>query len=62
MKEKFIKVLKGAAIAAAGAALAYITAYVADEDFGTWTPVVTAGWAVVVNLVRKLLTSAPVEG
>ncbi len=49
----------GAAVAAVGAILAYITEVIPTVDLGeTWTPVVTAGWAIIANMVRKLLTTS----
>lgn len=57
------KLLKGAAIAAVGAVLTYLTEAVAGIDFGEWTPVVTAGFAIVANALRYLLarwSAAPI--
>lgn len=50
------KIGRGALVAIAGAILTYGTQVVADTDFGSWTPMVAAGWAIVVNLLRKFAT------
>lgn len=52
-KEKLVSVFKGALIAAAGAALTYVTEFVSGTDFGSFGPIVAAGLAVLVNLLRK---------
>lgn len=54
-REDIIKVLKGALIAGGGAALAYLTEYITGADFGEYTEIVVAGWAVVVNAARKFI-------
>lgn len=54
MKEKLISVGKGALVAAAGAALAYLMQWASGTDLGPYGPVVVAGLSVVVNLLRKL--------
>ncbi|GIW81515.1 MAG: hypothetical protein KatS3mg105_3322 [Gemmatales bacterium] len=54
MKEKWLKIGKGALIAGAGAALTYLSQAVSGADFGVWTPVVVALLSVAVNAVRKL--------
>lgn len=46
----------GLGLALAGAALTYLNQAIANVDFGTWTPVVAALWAVVVNVVRKFIS------
>ncbi len=46
------KIAKGAAIAAAGAALVFIS-NMAGMDWGQWTPIVTAIAAVIANSIRK---------
>jgi hypothetical protein len=50
-----LKLGKGLLIACAGAALTYGSSWIADTSFGLWTPIVAAGWAVVVNFVRKFV-------
>jgi hypothetical protein len=47
------KVVKGLVIALAGAGITYGTEQIPGIDFGVWTPIVAAGWATVVNLLRK---------
>ena len=49
------KVLKGLAIAVVGAILTYGTNTLPNVELGMWTPMVMAGWSVVVNLVRKFV-------
>jgi len=58
-----IKILKGAGIAAVGAILTYISAYVMDTNFVfevsgqmmDFTPAVVAAWSVLANVARKAL-------
>lgn len=59
-----VSIAKGAAIAAAGAALAHLTAAVTGADFGPYTPAVVAVWSVAVNAARKALEAwaAPKAG
>lgn len=52
-KDKLISVLKGAAIAGAGAALTYFTQWATNADFGQAGPILAAVLAVGVNLLRK---------
>lgn len=47
--------LKGAAIAAAGAALTYASQWASGQDFGVLGPTIAAVLAVAVNAVRKYL-------
>ena len=54
---EFISVLKGLGIAVGGAALTYLSSYIAHTDFGAYTPVVVALWSVVVNFARKFIPS-----
>lgn len=62
-KENVKKVLVGAGLAAVGAALTYLGEYASGSDLGQLKPVVTAGLAVLVNYVRKLVeeNKEPVE-
>lgn len=46
----------GALLAAAGAALTYLTQYLANVDFGQYTPMVTAIGAVLINAARKWIS------
>lgn len=53
--EDIKKLGKGMMIAVAGAALTYGTTWLADTDFGMWTPVIVAGWSITVNFVRRFI-------
>ncbi len=53
MSEKFKSILKGAGVAAAGAALTYVSQFATGADFGTATPIVVAGLSVLANALRK---------
>lgn len=55
------KVVIGALVAAAGAALTYLSGWMSGADFGVWTPTITAAWAVFANAVRKYLTDTNVS-
>lgn len=46
----------GLLITLAGAALTYLSEWVAKADFGEYGPIVVALWAFLVNFVRKFLT------
>ena len=48
-KEDLISLAKGAGIAAAGAVLTYVSAWVSGADFGTMTPAVVAVFSVLAN-------------
>lgn len=50
----WIHIIKEGVIVGIGAGLTYLTEYVITGDFGQMTPVVVAGWSVLVNYVRKL--------
>ena len=54
-KADLIKLGTGLGIAVSGAALTYLSQFMASTDFGVYTPVIVAGWGVVVNIVRKYL-------
>ena len=47
----------GMMIAIAGAILTYGSQWVSGTNFGTWTPIVAAGWSVAANFVRKFIAS-----
>ena len=49
------KIFKGFLIAAVGAMLTYGTEALPSIDLGSFTPIVVAGWSVLVNVVRKWL-------
>lgn len=52
---KTLKVLKGAGLAAAGAGLAYVTAYAASLDLGAYGPLLGAVLSVAANALRQLV-------
>lgn len=52
--EDWVKVGKGLLIAMGGAGLTYLGQFVTGADFGALTPVVVAGFSVLVNYMRKL--------
>ena len=56
-KEDLTKLGKGLLIAVLGAALTYGSEWMSGADFGSWTPVVVAGWSVAVNFLRKFIAS-----
>lgn len=60
--EAWEKVAKGMFIAAAGAAITYMTEALSGMDFGEWTPAITAAWAVLVNMARKFLAEHGEDG
>ena len=50
------KIIKGAAIAAAGAVLTYLTGVITHTNFGVvWTPVIYVVWSALVNTLTKIL-------
>jgi hypothetical protein len=53
-KDKWISIIKGAALAAGGAALTYLRTAVLPML--PPTPLEASGWAVILNIVRKILT------
>lgn len=50
------KIGKGAVVVMLGAILTYLSSIIPNIDFGVWTPVVVAGWTVVVDILRRYLT------
>lgn len=54
-KTDLVKVGKGALIAGAGAVLTYLTSAITTLDFGEYTPLVVAGFGILVNFLRKLI-------
>ncbi len=56
-KGDFSKILTGAQVAIVGALITYLTQTVGDIDFGTWTPIATALSAILVNILRKWVSS-----
>ena len=55
--ENLAKIFKGALIAGAGAVLTVLAEKIPQVDFGAWTPFVGAGFAVIVNMIRKWIES-----
>lgn len=53
-RDKWISVIKGAGIAAAGAFVAVLADQATNGAFGSWSPVVGALASVLVNLMRKI--------
>ena len=51
--ETWVKIAKGAGLAAVGAASTYLLVYASALDWGPWTPIATAAFAVVANTLRK---------
>ena len=49
------KVGKGALIAVGGALLTYFSTWIAGTDFGAYTPIVVAGWGIIVNVAHKYI-------
>lgn len=56
-KDDILSILKGAGIAAVGAALTFLTQWASGTDFGPWTPLVVAALSVLANVLRKLSTN-----
>ena len=54
-RAEWIKIAKGAGVAAAGALATYVTAHAADVNLGDWTPLVVAAFSVLANVLRKAL-------
>lgn len=50
------KVGIGLLVALAGAALTYFSEVITQIDFGSWTPIVVAGFSVLANIVRKWIS------
>lgn len=49
------KIAIGGGLALIGALLTYLSSVITTIDFGEFTPVVTALWAIVANIVRKFV-------
>jgi hypothetical protein len=54
-KQDISKIFKGAIIAVAGAILTYLTQLSVSLPNGTYTPLITAGFAIVANILWKWL-------
>ena len=60
--ENWGKVGKGLLIAMGGAGLTYLGQFVTGGDFGALTPVIVAGFSVLVNYLRKIgIGTSPTE-
>jgi len=55
-QDDLTKLWKGLLLAVGGAAVVYLGEWVSSTDFGAFTPIVTAGAAVALNFLRKLIT------
>ena len=55
------KILKGLAIALIGAALTYLSELLPNVEWGVYAPLVTVAASVLVNAIRKLISTAQVE-
>lgn len=53
LRREAVSVGKGALLAAAGAAGAYLYHAATSTDFGSWTPVIVAAASVLANAARK---------
>lgn len=51
---EWMKLVKGAGIAAGGAVLTYLTQWTTGQDFGIYGPAIASILAVGVNFFRKL--------
>jgi predicted membrane protein len=58
IKEDIKSLSIGLGITLTGAALTYITEYVAKADYGQYTALVVAIWALLANVIRKLITDS----
>ena len=53
-QEKLMSIVKGGCIAMLGALLTYLTKIISgSESFGEWTPIIVAGWSMLVNVLKK---------
>ena len=55
------KILKGLAIALIGAALTYLSELLPNVEWGVYAPLVTVVASVLVNAIRKWISTAQVE-
>jgi hypothetical protein len=56
-KSHYLSILKGAGIASGGALLTYALAQLPNENFGMYTPIVTALLSILINTGLKFLES-----
>ena len=54
-RESLWSLLRGLLIALIGAALTYLTTWVAGTDFGPFTNLIVVGWSLAVNLIRQAI-------
>ena len=52
-QETWIKIAKGAGLAAVGAAGTYLIAYFGQLDWGPWAPMAVSILSVAANMLRK---------
>ena len=56
IKEDLKSLLIGLGITLLGAGLTYLTEAMGKMDFGEFSPIIVAVWALIVNIVRKYIT------
>jgi len=54
-KENGLKILRGILISGGAAALTYLATYVANTDFGIYTPAIVAIGGILINAGREFL-------
>jgi hypothetical protein len=54
-KTKLTKIAKGAGIAAGGALLTYLLGQLPNINFGSYTPLATAAFSILINAALKFL-------
>ena len=57
--EDWMKVLKGAGLAALGAVVTYAASHIGDMNFGEYTYIIVPAVTVVLNVVRKVILNEP---
>lgn len=57
-KERWIKILKGAGLAGAGAVVVYLLENTGEMDFGQYTPLAVGLISVFLNYLRKVIEEA----
>ncbi len=55
------KIFKGAMISGGGAAILYALQYVSGLDFGSYTPIATAVFAALINMVKSYVEGVSVS-
>ena len=61
-KETLRKIGRGALIALAGTTGTVLLQYATNSNFGAYTPVVTAGISILVNIAREYVKGQPQQG